>query len=54
VTRSYDLALDDALPSGSVQIEATLQGATDREQSPDQSVALRLNDHRWAAISGRA
>lgn len=25
---SYDLALDDVLLSGSVQIEATLQGAT--------------------------
>ncbi len=45
VTRSYDLALDDALTTGTVQIEATLQGATDRTQSPDQSVALRLNEH---------
>ncbi|MBE2235131.1 MAG: hypothetical protein IAE85_16670, partial [Anaerolinea sp.] len=56
VTRSYDLALDDALQTGNVQIEATLQGATDRPQTPDQSVELRLNSHplgrhQWEGLS---
>jgi hypothetical protein len=46
VTRSYDLALDDAVnTAGAVQIRAMIHGGIDQAAAPDQSVRLRLNSY---------
>lgn len=48
VTRTYTLALDDPLPNGNVQLRAQLYGGQEQAASPDQSVAVWLNDVRAA------
>ena len=45
VTRTYDLALDDPLTSGTVQLRAALHGGADRPADPDKSIAISLNSH---------
>ncbi len=45
VTRTYDLALDDPLTTGAVQLRAALHGGADRPANPDKSIAIRLNNH---------
>lgn len=46
VTRSYDLALDDAVnTAGVVQIQALIHGGANQGANPDQSVHLWLNSH---------
>ena len=45
VTRTYDLALDDVLTTGTVQLHAALHGGADRPANPDKSIAIRLNGH---------
>ncbi len=49
-TRTYDLALDDALTEGTVRIRAALHGGFDRPPNPDKSIAIYLNS-RWVATS---
>ncbi len=47
VTRTYDLALDDALTAGdrNVILTAVVHGGTDQAAAPDQSMLVRLNNH---------
>ena len=45
ITRTYDLALDDALTTGNLRLRAALHGGADRPANPDKSVAIRLNSH---------
>ena len=44
-TRTYDLALDDALTTGNLHLRAALHGGADRPANPDKSVAIQLNSH---------
>ena len=46
-TRTYDLALDDALTGGnlSLRVRAALHGGANRPAVPDKSIELRLNNH---------
>ncbi len=46
VTRTYALALDDPLAAGNVHLRARLYGGQEQATSPDQSVAVWLNNHR--------
>ena len=45
ITRTYDLALDDALTSGVLRLRAALHGGADRPANPDKSIAIKLNSH---------
>ena len=45
VTRTYELALVDPLPAGSLRIQAALHGGADRPANPDKSIAITLNSH---------
>ncbi len=47
ITRTYDLALDDALTAGDRQVilAAVVHGGTDQAANPDQSMQIRLNSH---------
>ncbi len=45
VTRSYELALDDALAEGTLRIRAALHGGANRPANPDKSIAIALNGH---------
>lgn len=45
-SRSYNLTLDDALPSGVVQFRGLFYGGKDQADfDPDQSILVRLNGH---------
>ncbi len=44
-TRTYDLALDDALTGGTLRIRAALHGGANHALNPDKSIAITLNDH---------
>lgn len=44
-TRTYDLALDDALTNGNVRIRSAMHGVVDRPADPDNSIAIHLNSY---------
>lgn len=45
VTRTYQLALVDPLPGGTLRVQAALHGGADRPANPDKSIAISLNSH---------